>query len=433
MAVCVISIVLVSVTWINLRDIAVDRVLDRVLMDSGQFSLQTQKILDRPGMPDPGGLQDELEMFTTARLPHHNSSFDRMGRFVYARIHDRDSRRIAGVSDSTYEHITAVNQRMNDTALHIPPPGQQRYRVFRLEGKPLISVAAPLTSSKDEVRAYLEGVFAVSESAMAAARMELFKTVAGVIAIVMATAIVLYPVIIKLVDRLARTSRSLLDSQMETLNVLGSAIAKRDSDTDAHNYRVTIMAVKLAEAFGLTAREMRALIKGAFLHDVGKIGIPDSILHKPGKLDSDEYSVMKTHVHKGLEIIGRSRWLRDAVDVVGGHHEKMDGSGYPNGRIGTDTPVSARIFAIADAFDSLTSKRPYKEPLSFEETLAILEKGRGTHFDAELLDLFKKIAPDTYRRLANRGDRQLKKMLGDIAQKYFMDDMDTILSSDDAV
>ncbi len=138
--------------------------------------------------------------------------------------------------------------------------------VLRLDGLPVISVIAPLTGSNDDVVAYLEGVFAISVSAVTAARMETLKTVAGVIAIVMATAIVLYPVIIHLVGRLARTSRSLLDSHMETLNVLGS-------DTDAHNYRVTIMAVKLAEAFGLTAREMRSLIKGAFLRgDPGHSG-----------------------------------------------------------------------------------------------------------------------------------------------------------------
>ena len=106
----------------------------------------------------------------------------------------------------------------------------------------------------------------------------------------------------------------------------------------------------------------------------------------------------------------------------------MDGSGYPNGRSGSDTPVSARIFAIADVFDALVSKRPYKAPLSYEETLAILEKGRGTHFDPALLDLFEKIAPDLYSRLVNLEERQLRQILGDIAQTYFMDKMDAILA-----
>jgi HD-GYP domain-containing protein (c-di-GMP phosphodiesterase class II) len=428
--VCLIAMVLVTITWINLRDDATERVLDRVLIASGQFSLQAKALLDQPGLPDTAGLQRELEAFTRMASAHHETSLNRMGHFVYARIYDTRARRIARVADDTYVGIGTVSQRLEDTPLSLPRPGQRQRQIFRLDGLPLIAVTAPLTSSSDEVVAYLEGVFAVSATAMAAARLETMKTLACVIAIVLLTAIVLYPVIINLLDRLARTSRSLLDSHMETLNVLGSAIAKRDSDTDAHNYRVTIMAVRLAEAFGLTAREMRALIKGAFLHDVGKIGIADSILHKPGKLDETEYTEMKTHVDKGLEIISRSRWLEDAVDVVGGHHERMDGSGYPKGRSGSDTPVSARIFAIADVFDALVSKRPYKEPLSYEETLAILEKGRGTHFDPALLDLFEKIAPKLYSRLINREEGQLRQMLGDIAQTYFMDKMDAILASD---
>lgn len=432
-AVSVLSTVLVSLTWINLRDMAVERVLDRVLIAAGQFSLQAREILDRPGLPDSAALQSELEAFAIDRPHYRGGSLERVGRFVFARIYDPQARRIARVSDDKYEYIGAVNRRMTDSALRIPRADQAPHQIFRLEGMLLIAVVAPLTNGKNEVVAYLEGVFAVSAAAMAAARIDTFKTVGLVIAIVLITTLVLYPVIVNLLNRLARTSRSLLDSHMETLNVLGSAIAKRDSDTDAHNYRVTIMAVKLAEAFGLTAREMRSLIKGAFLHDVGKIGIPDHILHKPGPLDSDEYTVMKTHVDKGLEIIGRSRWLQDAVDVVGCHHEKMDGTGYPSGRSGADTPVSARIFVIADVFDALTSKRPYKEPIAYEETLAILEKGRGTHFDAELLDLFEAIAPSFYNRLANREDRHLKKMMGDIAHKYFMDDMDTILAKDEAI
>ena len=432
-AVSVISTVLVTITWINLRDNASERVLDRVLIAAGQFSLQAGNFLDRPGLPDAAGLQQELEAFTAVHSSHHQTNLSKLGRFVYARIYDTSARRIASVADNGYKGISAVNQHLGDAPLRLPQPGQPQHRVFNLDGRPLISVVAPLTSSQDKVVAYMEGVFAVSEAAMTAARIETLKTIAGVIAIVLTTAIVLYPVIISLLNRLARTSRSLLDSHMETLNVLGSAIAKRDSDTDAHNYRVTIMAVQLAEAFGLTAREMRALIKGAFLHDVGKIGISDSILHKPGKLNDAEYTVMKTHVNKGLEIIARSSWLKDAVDVVAGHHEKMDGSGYPNGKSGDDTPVSARIFTIADVFDALTSKRPYKEPLSYEDTLAILEKGRGTHFDPELLDLFEKIAPEFYKRLVNREDQKLKHMLGDIAHKYFMDDIDTILTREDAV
>ncbi len=107
--------------------------------------------------------------------------------------------------------------------------------------------------------------------------------------------------------------------------VLGSAIAKRDSDTDAHNYRVTLYSVGLAEAIGVEDSEMRTLIKGSFLHDGGKIGIPDYILLKPGKLDEREFDIMKSHVTLGTEIVNRSSWLQDSVEVVGFHHERLGG------------------------------------------------------------------------------------------------------------
>jgi len=201
--------------------------------------------------------------------------------------------------------------------------------------------------------------------------------------------------------------------------VLGNSIAKRDSDTDAHNYRVTLYAVHLAEAAGLDTESTRGLIKGAFLHDVGKIGIRDHILHKPGKLDDAEFEIMRTHVNQGLEIISRSSWLDDAIDVVGSHHAKFDGSGYTQQLQGEKLPLGARIFAITDVFDALTSRRPYKEPFSFEETMQILEQGRGTHFDPTLLDLFATLAEDLYQRYGGREDEQLPQELNQIVQRYF--------------
>ena len=120
---------------------------------------------------------------------------------------------------------------------------------------------------------------------------------------------------------------------------------------------------------------IRILIKGAFLHDVGKIGIRDNILLKPGRLDEEEFEEMKRHVNHGLDIISKSAWLNEASAVVGSHHEKYEGNGYPAGLKGEAIPVLARIFAIADVFDALTSHRPYKKPLSYEETIDILMKG----------------------------------------------------------
>jgi len=201
--------------------------------------------------------------------------------------------------------------------------------------------------------------------------------------------------------------------------VLGGAIAKRDSDTDAHNYRVSVYSVSLAEAVNVPRDQIQSLIKGALLHDVGKLGIRDNILLKPGKLTDEEFSVMKTHVEHGLEITDRASWLSDAQDVVGGHHEKYDGAGYPAGLTGENIPLTARIFAITDVFDALTSKRPYKEPFSFEETMEILEAGRGSHFDPLLLDAFSRIAKGLYDVYSGKDDQKPRERLKEMTEEYF--------------
>jgi HD-GYP domain-containing protein (c-di-GMP phosphodiesterase class II) len=214
-------------------------------------------------------------------------------------------------------------------------------------------------------------------------------------------------------------TENLVESNVETLRVIGSAIAKRDSDTDSHNYRVTIYSVELAERIALKPNIIQGLIKGAFLHDVGKIGISDQILLKPDKLSRSEYETMKLHVQHGLDIVRQSEWLKDAVDVVGFHHEKFSGEGYPNGLNGREIPVNARIFAIADVFDALTSQRPYKERLSLATSMEILNQGRGSHFDPALLDSFSEIAPALYEQYAEGSDDVLIKKLETIILKYF--------------
>ena len=181
----------------------------------------------------------------------------------------------------------------------------------------------------------------------------------------------------------------------------------------------------IAEAAGLDRPAIQKLIKGAFLHDVGKIGVRDKILLKPGKLDTDEFEIMKTHVNHGLDIVNRSDWLKDTLDIVGFHHEKFDGSGYgghiPGEKVvkGETIPVNARIFAIADVFDALTSKRPYKEPFSFEKSIEILMEGSGSHFDPGLMKIFSEIAKPLYDKLSGHDDDIPKKELETIIDVYF--------------
>ena len=163
---------------------------------------------------------------------------------------------------------------------------------------------------------------------------------------------------------------------------------------------------------------MRALMKGAFLHDVGKIGIPDAILLKPGKLDDQEFAVMKAHVALGVDIVSRSTWLA-RPSASWAPPREVRGKGYPAGTESTAIPREARIFAIADVFDALTSERPYKQPFSFEKAMAILEEGRGTHFDPGLLDLFRGLAPDLSRRYAGKGRDELAGELDQVVRDWF--------------
>lgn len=221
--------------------------------------------------------------------------------------------------------------------------------------------------------------------------------------------------------RLELLIKNLLAANVTTLELLGAAIAKRDSDTSAHNFRVTVYAVRLAEAIGADATGIRGLIKGAFLHDVGKIAIPDQILLKPGRLDEAEFAIMRTHVDHGVDIVGKSPWLEDAVDVVRCHHEKFDGSGYVAGLAGEAIPLNARIFAIADVFDALTSRRPYKEPMSVEKSLSIISESAGSHFDPALVAAFLPIAGALHAEFASLEDDELVERMRGLVNAYFED------------
>jgi HD-GYP domain-containing protein (c-di-GMP phosphodiesterase class II) len=236
---------------------------------------------------------------------------------------------------------------------------------------------------------------------------------------VLITAILLYPLLLAMLQRSAGLSRRLLDSNLSLMRSLGNAIAKRDSDTDAHNYRVTLYAVALAEAMELPRREIADLVAGAFLHDVGKIGIPDSILLKPGKLTDDEFRVMKTHPLLGIEIVADNQWLVGASSTIRHHHERFDGRGYPDGLAGDAIPRIARIFAVVDVFDALTSERPYKRAMGLAETFAIIESGSGGHFDPAVVASFKRIASTLYNRMACACEHDLRQAMREVLGRYF--------------
>jgi putative two-component system response regulator len=183
------------------------------------------------------------------------------------------------------------------------------------------------------------------------------------------------------------------DASLETIYRLSIASECRDEDTGAHIKRVSRYAVAIARRMGLDESTVESILYAAPMHDLGKLGIPDQILVKPSRLEPAEWEIMKHHTVIGAKILSGSdaEFISIAETIARCHHEKWDGSGYPNGLKGGDIPVTARITALADVFDSLTTKRPYKEPFSVEKSLAIIREGRGSHFDPDVVDAFLSI------------------------------------------
>ena len=344
------------------------------------------------------------------------------GRFVHLRISSPELVRPLEAIDPTYELPADVKGAFRKEPVEASS-GTVETRMLSADGKPLVRVIAPLPGMR---AGQVDLVFSVSDRMIAQARTALATALAIAIGIVLVTVALLYPVIRRLTGRLANFSDDLLNANFAALSMLGGAIAIRDSDTDAHNYRVTIYALHLGEAIGLPPEQMQSLLKGAFLHDVGKIGIRDDVMLKPGRLTEEEFAIMRTHVEYGVELVRRSRWLADAAAVVGGHHEKVDGSGYPTGASGDAIPIIARIFAIVDVFDALTSRRPYKEPLTLEASIAILEQGRDRHFDGSLLDVFLALAPRLYQQYGGREDDRIKREVETAARRHFQSGLDTL-------
>lgn len=182
----------------------------------------------------------------------------------------------------------------------------------------------------------------------------------------------------------------LKQTRLQIVQRLGLAAEYKDNETGLHVIRMSHYSRILALAAGFSELAADDLLNAAPMHDVGKIGIPDAILQKNGKLDEAEWVVMRSHAQIGAEIIGEhpSGLLQMARSIALTHHEKWDGSGYPNGLNGEEIPIAGRIVAIADVFDALTSVRPYKPAWSLEDTLALIQRESGKHFDPHLVELF---------------------------------------------
>ena len=187
-----------------------------------------------------------------------------------------------------------------------------------------------------------------------------------------------------------KATQALLAREEEMVFRLSKALEYRDNDTNDHTLRVAKFSRMISERLGLSRQECHSIYFASPLHDIGKVAIPDGILLKPGRLDDDERTIVETHAEIGARILrgSASDLIKLAAQIAEGHHERWDGAGYPKGLSGEAIPLAARIVAIADVFDALTTERPYKKALPVASALAILEAERGRHFDPTCLDAF---------------------------------------------
>ncbi len=185
----------------------------------------------------------------------------------------------------------------------------------------------------------------------------------------------------------------------DTLEALGGALDLRDAETEGHCKRVTVFSLAICKALQVEPKHLPEIARGAFLHDIGKMAIPDSILRKPGPLTPDEQEVMRTHCAIGHEMLSRVPFLRGVAGIVLAHQERYDGTGYPRGLKGEEIPLGARIFAVADTLDAMTSDRPYRSALSLEQAKAEIRRCAGTQFDPKIAEAFLSIPDATWKYL----------------------------------
>ena len=332
--------------------------------------------------------------------------------FVSVKVFDKNKKLLFNKTSKQYDKITQEIKAIDHHISYEDKESRLKFIHNHIENRFYVKLLEPTTLNNNE-KGYIQVLYRVSDEESQKAYMGIFYNVLLAIFIVILLSAMLFPIIIFLNRKLLQRTQSLSDANLQIMAVLGAAISKRDNETNSHNYRVTLYALAIGESLGLDDTQMAALLKGSFLHDVGKIGISDNILLKPDSLSDDEYTQMKKHVLYGQEIIARSPWLSDASDVLTYHHEKYDGTGYMKGLKGEEIPLNARIFAIVDVFDALTSSRPYKDAYSYDKSIQMLKEKSGTHFDPTLLALFIKISKDIYADIGGREDEKwlLKKVL----------------------
>jgi putative nucleotidyltransferase with HDIG domain len=200
-------------------------------------------------------------------------------------------------------------------------------------------------------------------------------------------------------DQLQAAMANLERSYDITLETLGDALDLKDRETEGHSKRVTAFTIAIARAMGLPREQINTIARGAFLHDIGKIAIPDKILNKPGKLEPDEMTIMKEHAYHGYQIVKKIPFLAEAAEIVYSHQERFDGSGYPRNLKGAEIPLGARIFSVADTLDAITSDRIYRRKQTLQAAREEIHRWAGRQFDPEVVKTFLEMPDNIWEDL----------------------------------
>lgn len=208
-------------------------------------------------------------------------------------------------------------------------------------------------------------------------------------------------------DQLRQAITDLERSYDITLEALGDALDLKDAETEGHSKRVTAFTIAIARAMGLSQEKIRVIARGAFLHDIGKMAIPDAILRKPGPLDPEEAEVMREHCQRGYQMLWKIPFLQEAAEIVYAHQERYDGTGYPRGLKGDQIPLGARIFSIADTLDAITSDRPYRAAQSIQTAKDEIALWSGRQFDPQIVSVFMKLPDTIWSELRREIDDQI--------------------------
>ena len=208
-------------------------------------------------------------------------------------------------------------------------------------------------------------------------------------------------------EQLRQTMADLERSYDITLEALGDALDLKDSETEGHSKRVTAFTIAIARAMGLTAERIRVIARGAFLHDIGKMAIPDAILRKSGPLSEEERSIMREHCFRGYQMLRKIPFLSEASEIVYTHQERYDGSGYPRGLRGDEIPLGARIFAVADTLDAITSDRPYRAAQSIRAAREEITRCSASQFDPNVVRTFQSMPESIWLDLRKEIDAQV--------------------------